>query len=79
MYGSFLLWLDKNEIGELSEDRLQAQGYHGKSKLATNIDLRFMGGGYYSLLVTELDQADATGPWDTKALGVHALICTRTE
>lgn len=67
------------EIGELSEDRLQAQGYHGKSKLATNIDLRFMGGGYYSLLVTELDQTDATGPWDTKVLGVNALICTRTE
>lgn len=57
------------EVGELSEDRLQAHGYHSKSKLATNIDLRFMGGGYYSLLVTELDQTDATGPWDDKFSG----------
>ncbi|AJF73562.1 hypothetical protein TE10_16515 [Raoultella ornithinolytica] len=67
------------QVEELSEDRLQAQGYHGKSHLATNIDLRFMGGGFYSLLVTELDQTSSNEPWDDKVLGVTALICTRIE
>jgi len=67
------------EIRELSEDRLQALGYHDKSMHSTSIDLRFMGGGYYSLLVRELDQTDATVPWDAKVLGVTVLICTRTE
>ncbi|MCE0291259.1 hypothetical protein LVU62_00305 [Klebsiella variicola subsp. variicola] len=67
------------EVSELSDDRLQAQGYQGKTSLATTIDLRFMGGPYYSLLTTELDQTDSKGPWDDKVLGVTALICTRTQ
>ncbi|MCE1957032.1 hypothetical protein LWT02_09305 [Enterobacter bugandensis] len=67
------------EVSELSGDRLQAQGYHDKTSLATTIDLRFMGGPYYSLLTTELDQTDSKGPWDDTVLGVTALICTRTQ
>lgn len=67
------------EILELSDERLQAQGYHGVTKLTTTIDLRFMGGGYFSLLTRELDQTNSKGPWDDKVLGVTALICTRTE
>ncbi|HDT5515097.1 TPA: hypothetical protein QHK07_000167 [Klebsiella aerogenes] len=67
------------EVSELSDERLQAHGYHGKKSLATTIDLRFMGGPYYSLLTTELDQTDSKGPWDDKVLGVTALICTRTQ
>lgn len=67
------------EVLEISADRLQAQGGHGDNLLTTNIDLRFMGGGYYSLLVTEMDYTDAQGPWNAKVLSVNALICTRTE
>ncbi|WP_449575967.1 hypothetical protein [Lelliottia nimipressuralis] len=67
------------EVLEMSGDRLQAQGYRGKTSLATTIDLRFMGGPYYSLLTTELDKTDSKGPWDDKVLGVSALICTRTQ
>lgn len=67
------------EVLELSRDRLQAQGYHDKTRLATTLDLRFMGGPYYSLLITELDQTDSKGPWDDKVLGVKALICNRTQ
>lgn len=67
------------EVLELSADRLQAQGEHGKIYRTTSIDLRFMGGPYYSLLTRELDWTDSTGPWDAKVLGVTALICTRTE
>ncbi|MGL4725647.1 MAG: hypothetical protein ACRCWW_14270 [Scandinavium sp.] len=67
------------EVSELSGDRLQAQGYHGKTYLTTTIDLQFMGGPYYSLLTRELDQTDSKGPWDDKVLGVTALICTRTQ
>lgn len=67
------------EVSELSGDRLQAQGYHNKTSLATTIDLRFMGEPYYSLLTTELDQTDSKGPWDDKVLGVTALICTRKQ
>lgn len=67
------------EVLELSAERLQAQGYHGKNNLTTTVDLRFMGGPYYSLLTRELDQTDSKGPWDDKVLGMTALICTRTK
>lgn len=67
------------EISELSADRLQAQGNHDKGNLATTIDLRFMGGGYYSLLTTELDQTGVNVPWETKVLGMSAVICQRTQ
>ncbi len=66
------------EISELSADRLQAQGFHGKTALSRTIDLRFMGGGYYSLLVTEHDETGAQVPWNDKVLAMSALICTRT-
>lgn len=67
------------EISALSADRLQARGLHGNPPLTTTIDLRFMGGGYYSLLATELDQTSSKGPWDDKVLGSTAVICTRTK
>lgn len=67
------------KVSELSDDRLQAQGYHGQTDLTTAIDLRFMGGGFYSLLTTELDQTGSKGPWDDKVLGVSALICKRAK
>ncbi|QKN82150.1 hypothetical protein [Scandinavium goeteborgense] len=67
------------KVSELSEERLQAQGYHGNKKLTTLIDLTFMGRGYYSLLVTELDQTGSNGPWDDKFLGANAVICQRTK